>query len=114
MAPRRPSCRCPTPLTEAACSAVNIYVYYRVDVRRSSELAPALRAVQARLTEAWGVNSALFRRSGDPSTWMETYEEVEDPQGFLAALALALDKLGFDGYLAEGTCRHVESFEACV
>ena len=94
--------------------AVNIYVYYRVDTGNGTELAPALRAVQSRFAETWGVKTALFRRSGDPATWMETYEQVEDPQGFLGALALALEELSFDGYLAEGTCRHVECFEACV
>ncbi|MBX3680677.1 DUF4936 family protein [Cognatazoarcus halotolerans] len=94
--------------------AVNLYVYYRVDPARAADMRAALRGAQARLGAAWRIDTGLLQRSDDPLTWMETYVQIEDPQGFLAALASELEAIGFSDCLAEGATRHVECFEPCA
>jgi len=94
--------------------AVNLYVYYRIDPTRAAGMQAALRSAQARLGAAWHIDTGLLRRADDPLTWMETYGQLDDPQGFLAALAPELEAIGFDDCLAEGATRHVECFEPCA
>lgn len=94
--------------------AVNIYVYYRVDPAKAAAIKSALRGTQTRLGTAWRIDTGLLQGADDPLTWMETYEQVEDPQAFLAALVPELKLIDFDDCLAEGAARHVECFEPCA
>jgi hypothetical protein len=82
-----------------------VYIYYRV----SSEDEPALRSrVIALLQEVesrTGIAGRLSQRVGDGSTWMETYEPVDNLSHFLSVLGEAEEKF------VPGGARQRECFE---
>jgi hypothetical protein len=55
----------------------------------------------------------LMVKRGEPSLWMEIYEDVPDADAFERALATCVDELQLERLLAEGSRRHLECFE-CV
>jgi hypothetical protein len=95
---------------------MDLYVYYKVDPAAAADLAGRVAAMQARLTASFRVAAALRRRPGEQDgrqTWMEVYPEV--PDGFDAALALAVSESGIAGLISGP--RHTEIFvelQACA
>jgi hypothetical protein len=85
----------------------DIYVYYRVRSELSERMLPHVRAMQAQLSERFGIVFALKRRpeeSDGLQTWMEVYESA--PQDFLQAL----EQAAIDAHLPISGERHVELF----
>lgn len=89
---------------------LNYYVYYRVLTAETARARAVVEAVQAVLGEDTGIRGRLLRRSDDPSTWMEIYEDVADPPRFEAALERLLAQHGFEACLAPDSRRHTERF----
>jgi hypothetical protein len=88
---------------------VDLYVYYKVRDADTAQLAPLVRAMQARLAGSENVSVQLKRRPGNNDglqTWMEVYPAV--PAGFDALLARAVIDAGLEPLLAGP--RRVEVF----
>ncbi len=68
---------------------MNYYIYYRV-LSDDAETELLIRGMQARLTCSSGVSGYLLKRSDDPLTWMEVYENVGDEAAFERQMARAL------------------------
>jgi len=71
----------------------DLYIYYRVPEAQAAQLAPRVRAMQARLAVAHGVAGQLKRRpqaAEGMQTWMEIY--LATGAGFDAALATAVQE----------------------
>ena len=71
---------------------------------------PQLRVMQQQLADRNGVRARLEERVGPGATptWMEVYEGVNDPDGFAASLADALNAGEWTRELAQA--RRVERF----
>ncbi len=93
--------------------AFSYYIYYRV---ANADLAKAIVAtMQASVQRATGIAGRVLLKRDDPSTWMEVYERVGDPEAFERCLAEAVLAHGFGKLLQPGSRRHVECFEeACA
>ena len=87
----------------------NWYVYYPAPAAAGSVL-PQLRVMQQRLADRNGVRARLEERVGPgvTPTWMEVYEGVNDPDGFAASLADALN--AGEGTRELAQARRVERF----
>jgi len=88
---------------------MDLYIYYKVRDADAAVLAPRVRAVQAALALAHGVQGRLMRRPAtldSMQTWMEVYAAV--PPHFEAALASAL--AGSDIAASIAGARHLEVF----
>ncbi len=86
------------------------YIYYRVALERADEAMRIVAAVQDEVLMKAGVGGRLMRRRDDPATWMEVYEDVAEEKSFLAALAAAVERHGFQRLLVPGSSRIVETF----
>jgi hypothetical protein len=73
---------------------LNYYIYYKVDPKRAAALRPAIEALFEKIESKFGVRGRWMRRRDDPTTYMEVYEGVEDPQAFEALLAREAPALG--------------------
>lgn len=67
--------------TNLAKVTVNYYIYYRV-LADDAETELLVRSMQSRLACGSGVAGYLLKRSDDPLTWMEVYENVGDATAF--------------------------------
>jgi hypothetical protein len=85
------------------------YVYYRSAAAPASVRA-AVGAMQSALAQATGVQGRLLRRVDDPTTWMEIYEGIDEPERFERELAAAGRTADLQTLLAPGALRHVERF----
>ena len=92
--------------------SVSLFVYYRVAGVQDSAVRQRVRAIQADVFAATGVQGRLLRRRDDPTTWMEIYETVSDIDPFEHALEAALTRHGFSSLLAGSDVRHTERFIA--
>jgi len=88
----------------------NYYIYYRVAPSDAARARALVDAVQSALGQVTGIQGRLLHRDDDPSTWMEIYEVVADPQRFEAELERLLAQHGFDACLAGDSRRHTERF----
>ncbi len=89
---------------------MNLYVYYDIEAREASALAPAVRAMQAELAKTSGIAGRLMKRpqtGGARETWMEVYEDVDDR--FEAQLDRAAATIDW----RDAGLRHVERFVDC-
>lgn len=86
------------------------YVWYRI-AGDGCEARAAVTAMMLDIAEESGVIGRLMRRADDPSTWMEIYEAVDDPEAFERVLAHAIEGHDVAAYADGG--RHVERFVAC-
>ena len=87
----------------------DLFIYYRVPDAHAAQLAPRVRAMQARLRAAHGVAGQLKRRPGSndgQQTWMEIY--LGTGAGFDAALAAAVQEAALSEQI-DGN-RHTEVF----
>jgi hypothetical protein len=88
---------------------MELYVYYRVASADATTLRTQVLAMQAQLTNQYGVQAALKRRPQEEAgmhTWMEVYLSV--PEGFEPVLKQAVHDADLPA-LIHGA-RHVEHF----
>jgi hypothetical protein len=88
---------------------MDVYVYYRVRSSHATELQAQAVVMQARLSEQYGIITALKRRPEEKNerhTWMEVYLAV--PDGFDDALEQAVIQANL-ATLIDGE-RHIEHF----
>jgi hypothetical protein len=93
-----------------AAGPTHFYVWYEVH----GELAAAVSSIGALIDEVeaeTGVRGRLLARRDQPSTWMEVYEDVDDPRAFQRVLDARVAALGALAF-AEGGRRHTERFAA--
>lgn len=94
----------------------DLYIYYRVRDEHAVSLGLRVRAMQAQLSAASGIEGQLKRRPGSADgvqTWMEVYPAAYE--GFDAELAGAVDHAALADFI-DGA-RHVEIFtdlETCA
>lgn len=86
------------------------YIYYRVASDDTHTLETLVASMQARLECQTGVMGRFLKKRGDPLLWMEIYEDVENAEGFEAALMQAVEKFEIEIFLADGSQRKVECF----
>jgi len=91
-------------------AAPSYYVWYRL-AGDACEARAAVTAMMLDVAADCGVVGRLMKRADDPGTWMEIYEEVDEPAAFEHALDDALRRHGALAYAHGG--RHVECFVAC-
>lgn len=94
----------------------DLYIYYRVRDDHAVSLGLRVRAMQAQLSSATGIEGQLKRRPGSVDgvqTWMEVYPGAYE--GFDAELAAAVAQASLSDFI-DGP-RHVEIFtdlETCA
>jgi hypothetical protein len=88
----------------------HFYVWYTVRGDLQAAVA-AIGALLEAVAAQTGVSGRLLARRDDPSTWMEIYENVEEPQAFERALDEQAARHGATS-VAEGGRRHTERFAA--
>jgi hypothetical protein len=93
-----------------AGQATHFYVYYRI-VADTSAGRERIAALMADVEARSGICGALFARSDDASTWMETYGPVTGAASFARLLATLARKHDAMALTADGK-RHVEQFAA--
>ncbi len=86
------------------------YIYYRIALERADEAKRIVAAIQDEVLMQAGVRGRLLRRRDDPATWMEVYEDVAEEKAFVASLATAVERHGFQRLLAPGSSRIAETF----
>ena len=84
------------------------YVYYECPPEAVNEVVERAQLMQGRLLAKHGTLGRLVQSvgTGNRTTLMEIYENIENPERFSAALA---DALADSGLAADGT-RHIERF----
>ena len=91
--------------------AVHYYVYYRIDPGKVDEAAAAIRRAQEALGQRTGVSGRRLRRTDDPTTWMEVYENIVERNAFETCLAAIVSQHDLVRWLAPEARRHLECFE---
>ncbi len=86
------------------------YIYYRIALERADEAKRIVAAIQDEVLMKAGVRGRLLRRRDDPATWMEVYEDVAEEKAFVASLAAAVERHGFQRLLVPGSSRIAETF----
>ena len=76
-------------------NALQYYVYYKFDPARIEELRSIVQSVFGHVHASTGTQGQWQQRRDDPSTFMEIYADVTDPDAFERALAQSLEKAGF-------------------
>ncbi len=69
---------------------MNCYIYYRV-LADDAETELLIHSMQSRLACASGVAGYLLKRSDDPLTWMEVYENIGNATAFERQMEQMLD-----------------------
>jgi hypothetical protein len=87
------------------------FVYYKVDLAKSEWAIAAIHAALADIERACGIRGRLMRRTDEPSTWMEVYDNVEDPASLDRAIEAAVAAHELERFLRPGTRRMFEKFE---
>jgi hypothetical protein len=86
---------------------VHYFVWYRI-AGDAAAVRAAVNGVLHDVALATAVTGRVFVRREDPTTWMEVWEPVVDPDAFEATLATAVARHGLDALVAGE--RHVERF----
>ena len=92
----------------AGAGPTHFYVWYTV----TGDLHAAVTAVGAAfeaIRERTGVAGRLLARRDDPSTWMEIYEDVDEPFAFERVLNAVVVEHGVLQFI-DGGKRHTERF----
>ena len=92
--------------------SASVYVYYKVDPAQRVDLHHAVEQLFRAVERASGVRGQWQRRRDDPTTYMETYTQVDDLSSFEVLLASEGERLGIERFLAPGSTRRVETFVA--
>jgi len=80
------------------------YVYYRVEAGRLASLQDEVRRMFEAIEAATGVRGRWMRRSDEPATYMEVYEDVGDERVFEALLERVAAPLGLERHLERFVC----------
>jgi hypothetical protein len=80
------------------------YVYYKVAPDELSRLRGAVRGLFEAIERECGVRGRWMHRRDDPSTYMEVYEDVQNPAAFEALLERESAKLGVERKLERFVC----------
>jgi hypothetical protein len=94
-----------------AQTVVSFYIYYRVAAERAVLARRQIDSLQDQLAQSTGIRGRLMTKRGEPTLWMEIYEDVPDAAPFEHALLAAVHELRIDELLVAGTARHLECFE---
>ena len=89
---------------------IQYFVWYAI----AGDPRPARAAIAAMMTDVacrTGVTGRLLVRQEAPATWMEVYEDVADPVGFVREFAAAALRHELARFAVDGI-RHVEAFVA--
>lgn len=70
------------------------YVYYKVAPVELDRVRAAVHTLFERIEKDCGVRGRWMRRRDDAATYMEVYEDVQDPAAFEAALEREGARLG--------------------
>ena len=89
--------------------SLSYYIYYRV--AQPAQAHTLVRDLQADMKSRTGIAGRLLRKRDDPTTWMEIYQGVEQPDAFEQCLAAAVQTINFAAVLETGGVRHMECFE---
>jgi len=73
------------------------YVYYKFDPARIEELRAVVQSLFSEVRKSTGVQGQWLQRRDDATTFMEIYNDVDDPSVFDRTLALATETSGFSG-----------------
>jgi hypothetical protein len=65
---------------------LNYYVYYKVDSARLPGLRVSVEQLFKAVKAQFNIQGRWMRRRDDPSTYMEVYEGVTDPEAFEALM----------------------------
>ena len=87
------------------------FIYYKVDLAKAEAALPAIHAALDDIERACGLRGRLMRRTDEPSTWMEVYDRVENPEALERAVDAAVAKHELQRFLKPGTRRMFEKFE---
>jgi predicted phage gp36 major capsid-like protein len=90
----------------------NWYIYYPAPRDGGPAALQRLRAMQQRLSTGGVGRVSIEERVGETTTptWMEVYEDIQDPGAFAAALASALRESQLPSELM--TARRIERFRS--
>ena len=89
--------------------SLSYYIYYRV--AQPAQAQTLVRDLQTALKSRTGIAGRLLRKRDDPTTWMEVYEGVEEPDAFEQCLAAGVQTINFAAVLETSGVRHMECFE---
>lgn len=92
-------------------TVVSFYIYYRVAAERAVLARRQIDSLQDQLALSTGVRGRLMTKRGEPTLWMEIYEDIPDAGPFEHTLQAAVHELRIDELLVAGTERHLECFE---
>lgn len=95
-------------------SESHYYIYYPVRIGLEADLTRVLHVLQAEIRQETGVAGRFLRKADDPWTWMEIYEDVDDPSSFDGSLERAVERHALGRFIAEGGRRHIERFVTCA
>lgn len=87
------------------------FIYYKVDLARADAALPAINAALDDIERECGLRGRLMRRTDEPSTWMEVYDHIENPEALERAVERAVAKHGLERFLKPGTRRMFEKFQ---
>lgn len=90
---------------------MNYYIYYRLDPTQLGRARASVDLMFEALEKEFGVRGAWLRRRDDPSTFMEVYAGVQDPERFELVLEEESARRGIAGCIASGSSRRIEVFQ---
>ncbi len=90
----------------------SFYIYYKVDLARSSEAQQRSREFIAAVQNATQISGKLMKKRGEPALWMEVYEDIADAAGFETTLKQIAQNINVDEFLQSPAKRHIECFES--
>lgn len=90
---------------------IHYYIYYTVAPAQLDHASVVGHAVIAEVARTCRIQGRLLRRSDDPLTLMEIYENVPDALALDRALEAALARHEFARVLVPGSRRITERFE---
>jgi hypothetical protein len=86
----------------------HLYVYYHIQAEDEDAAREAVAELQGRLSSFCAAAPRHMVRCEDSATWMEVYEDVRQPQAFLAAMQDCLNEPGLE--ILRRSERHLECF----
>lgn len=87
----------------------NFYIYYRVRAEETERAETAVNALMDEVAARTGIHGRLMLRADDPTTWMEVYEHVAEPEAFREVLEAATQASGLTDLMQDAR-RHIEHF----
>jgi len=85
-----------------------VYVYYRVDLTQADLAGDQIDTLLLAMARHCGQPPHRMHRCDDPATWMESYPDIVDIEGFSTALGVAILNLDCARFILGE--RHLECF----